>query len=72
MRPIAVGVSWECTWTTKLTGGHITVEGPFYDARNSTVAITGGTGAYRNARGSMLLEARAGGTQFDFVFHLIP
>jgi allene oxide cyclase len=69
---IAVGVSWECTWTTKLTGGHITVEGPFYDARNSTVAITGGTGAYRNARGSMLLEARAGGTQFDFVFHLIP
>jgi len=69
---IAVGASWECTWTTFLPGGHVTVEGPFFDTRNSVLAITGGTGIYRNARGAMVLESRAGGTQFDFVFRLIP
>ena len=66
------GVSWECTWTTFLPGGHITVEGPFFDTRNSVVAVTGGTGIYRNARGAMLLLSRAGGTKFDFVFRLVP
>ena len=69
---IAVGSSWECTWTTFLPGGHVTVEGPFFDARNSVLAITGGTGAYRNARGAMLLQSRAGGTKFDFVFQIEP
>jgi Allene oxide cyclase len=68
---IAVGSSWECTWTTFLPGGHITVEGPFFDTRNSVLAITGGTGIYRNARGAMVLRSRAGGTKFDFVFRLI-
>ena len=67
-----VGKSWECTWTTFLPGGQITVEGPFYDTSNSTVAITGGTGAYRNARGSMELEYHnPAGTEFDFVFNLV-
>jgi allene oxide cyclase len=69
---IAVGASWECTWTTFLPGGHITVEGPFFDTRDSVLAVTGGTGIYRNARGAMVLRSRAGGTQFDFVFRLIP
>jgi allene oxide cyclase len=69
---IAVGSSWECTWTTFLPGGHITVEGPFFDTRNSVLALTGGTGIYRNARGAMVLRSRAGGTKFDFVFRLIP
>ncbi|MGB2953650.1 MAG: hypothetical protein WBB74_09720 [Gaiellaceae bacterium] len=67
-----VGKAWECMWTTFLPAGQITVEGPFYDAGDSTVAITGGTGAYRNARGSMELKYRnPAGTEFDFVFHLI-
>ena len=67
-----VGKAWECMWTTFLPGGQITVEGPFYDTSNSVVAITGGTGAYRNARGEMELKYRnAAGTKFDFVFHLI-
>ena len=44
--------------------------GPFYDAADSTLAITGGTGAYRNARGTMDLRARSA-TEFDFVFHVI-
>ena len=69
---IVAGASWECTWTTFLPGGHLTVEGPFFDARDSVLAVTGGTGVYRNARGAMLLRSRAGGTKFEFVFRLRP
>jgi allene oxide cyclase len=65
------GKTYECTWTTILPGGHLAVQGPFYDARNSTVAIVGGTGRYRNARGTMRLTSRAGGNKFAFVFHVI-
>ena len=68
---MVVGESWECNWTTLLSRGQITVEGPFYDTQDSVLAITGGTGAYANARGSMELKSRAGGTEFDFIFHLI-
>jgi hypothetical protein len=68
---IVPGESYECAFTTILPGGQITVEGPFYDKANSTLAITGGTGRYRNARGTMGLEAREGGTKFAFVFHVI-
>ena len=65
------GTSWECMWTTSLKNGQITVEGPFLDAGDSTVAITGGTGAYRNASGTMDLHARdAKGSAYDFTFHL--
>jgi allene oxide cyclase len=64
--------SWECRWVTILNGGSITVEGPFYDTRNSVLAITGGTGIYRNARGAMVLKARAGGTKYDFIFNIVP
>jgi allene oxide cyclase len=66
-----VGESWECVWTTFLDRGQLTVEGPFYDTKDSVLAITGGTGKYANARGSMELRSRAGGTEFDFIFHLI-
>ena len=67
---VVVGQSYECTWTTFLKGGQIVVQGPFYDARDSTLAITGGTGRYQRARGTMRLHALAGGTKFDFAFHL--
>jgi hypothetical protein len=63
--------SYECNWTTFLEDGQITVEGPFFDTSDSVVAITGGTGAYRNARGQMVLKARNGGTEFDFIFRVI-
>ena len=68
-----VGQAWERSWTTFLSKGQITVQGPFYDdGSDSTFAITGGTGAYRNARGSMELRWRnPDGTEFDFVFHVI-
>ncbi len=67
------GMSWECSWTTILAEGSITVQGPFYDdGRDSVLAITGGTGAYRNARGQMTLHWRnADGTAFDFSFRVI-
>jgi allene oxide cyclase len=69
---IVVGQTWECNWTTFLPKGQITVEGPFSDNGNTRVAITGGTGKYRNARGSMELNYHnPSGTEFDFVFHVI-
>ncbi len=61
---------YECLWTTFLKGGQITVQGPFYDTRNSTLSITGGTGAYRNDRGQMKLKSLDGGKKYDFVFQL--
>ena len=61
---------WECLWTTFLTGGQITVQGPYYDTRNSVLSITGGTEAYRNNRGQMSPRSRNGGKEYDFIFHL--
>lgn len=67
-----VGKAWECFWTTSLTGGQITVEGPFYDAGPSKLAITGGTGAYAGARGWMALSAaNQQATKYNFVFHVL-
>ena len=69
---IVVGETWECNWTTFLPNGQITVEGPFSDTGNTVLAITGGTGKYRNARGSMNLNYHnPAGTEFDFVYHVI-
>ena len=68
---IVVGKTWECNFTTFLSGGQITAEGPFSDTGNTAFAITGGTGRYRNARGWMdLIYHDPAGTKFDFVFHL--
>jgi hypothetical protein len=68
---IVVGKSYECNWTTILASGQITVEGPFLDVGDSTLAVTGGTGRYRNARGFMKLHPLENGTKFAFEFHLI-
>lgn len=70
---IEVGVSWECRWVTTLEVGSITVEGPFFDAANSALAVTGGTGQFRGARGSMRLVARGDplGSEYDFIFRLL-
>jgi allene oxide cyclase len=67
---IVAGKSWECIWTIFLAGGQITVEGPFYDKRGSKLAVTGGTSAFASAQGWMELKSRAGGTQYDFIYHL--
>jgi len=68
----AVGAAWECVWTVTLDDGQITVEGPFYDAGDSVLAITGGTGAYSEARGEMQLHARnAAGSEYDFTYTIL-
>jgi len=67
-----VGVAWECSWTTIIPGGSLVVEGPFYDTADSTLAITGGTGKWATARGSMRLHARdAAGSAYDFSFSVL-
>jgi hypothetical protein len=63
--------TWECWWTTSLEGGQITIEGPYLDASNTvSAAVTGGTGAYENVRGTM--EATCAGSECTMTFSLIP
>jgi allene oxide cyclase len=67
-----VGKSWECFWTLILKGGQITVEGPFMDSGDSLLAVTGGTGKYAGARGSMKLHPRdPTPTGYDFTYELL-
>ena len=67
----AAGEAWECIWTVSLSGGQITVEGPFYDGKDSTLAITGGTDEYDNASGQMQLHARnPEETEYDFTYEV--
>ena len=67
-----VGQTWECFWTLILDKGQITVEGPFYDTKDSLLAVTGGTGAYSAMRGDMKLHARNDkGTEYDFGYNLL-
>lgn len=66
------GKAWECFWTLNLADGQITVQGPFLDAGDSVLAITGGTGKYAGVRGDMNLHARdAKGSEYDFAYNLI-
>ena len=69
---VVVGKSWECFWTLILAGGQITVEGPFSDSGDSTMVVTGGTGKYAGAKGSMKLHPRdAKATSYDFTYDLL-
>lgn len=63
--------SWECEWTTILENGDssITVESPFFDTGLGTGAITGGTGTYAGAGGS--LDLNCGETECTFTFNLL-
>jgi hypothetical protein len=63
--------TWECWWTTSLEDGQITIEGPYLDETNTVLAaVTGGTGVYENAGGTM--EASCRGSECTITFHLIP
>lgn len=69
---VAKGVAWECTWTNVFAEGNLAVAGTFYDKGDSTMAITGGTGAYAGARGSMKLHARnPEASEYDFTFEIL-
>lgn len=61
---------WQCSWTSWLGGGSVTVEGPFYDTRESTLAITGGTGTYHDATGTLRLGFRTDPAEFDFTYRI--
>ena len=66
------GKSWECFWTLLLKAGQITVEGPFMYSGDSLLAVTGGTGKYAGARGSLKLHPRdATPTGYDFIYDLL-
>jgi hypothetical protein len=69
---ITPGKSWECFWTLILKTGLITVEGPFMDEGDSLFVVTGGTGQYVGAKGSMTLHPRdAKATSYDFTYDLL-
>ena len=64
-----VGKAWECYWTLTLDDGQLSVAGPYFDAADSVLAVTGGTGKYYGARGEMKLHARnAQGSEYDFLY----
>jgi allene oxide cyclase len=65
------GQAWECFWTLTLEKGQITVEGPFYDTKDSVLAVTGGTGDYQSVQGDMKLHSRdQKGSEYDFIYTL--
>ena len=47
---------YDCTWTNHLAGGSIMVSGPFRDFSTTTLAITGGTSKYKNAKGTLAVS----------------
>ncbi len=68
---VEVGRGWECFWTLLLKGGQITSEGPNLDHGDTTMAVTGGTGRYEGAKGSVRLHPRdAKGSAWDFTYEL--
>ena len=65
--------TWECRWIAWLDGmGALTVEGSFNDNHGTVLAITGGTGIFRNARGTMQLGFRADPAEFNFIYRVVP
>ena len=69
---ITLGTAYECYWTLKLKGGQIMVQGPDVDGGDSMLAVTGGTGKYRDVRGEMKLHPRnPKGTEYDFAYTLV-
>lgn len=66
-----VGTAYDCQWSLSLGNGQLMVQGPFYDARDSSLTITGGTGAWRGAHGEMRLHARdAAGSSYTFTYRV--
>jgi hypothetical protein len=69
---VIAGKSWECFWTTTLKDGQLTIEGPFKDTGDSIMAVTGGTGKYAGAKGTLKLHPRdAKSTGYDFIYDLL-
>lgn len=63
---VAAG-AWECTWTLFLAQGQLVVQGPYFDAAASTLAVIGGTGDFAGATGQMELATVDAGITFTYV-----
>ena len=63
--------TWECTFTVRLINGarngRIAVAGSFFEAGVSALAVTGGTGDFRHASGTMWIRS-LDPTHFRFTF----
>jgi len=67
-----VGKRYECFWTLILSGGQITTQGPVSDSGDSLLAVTGGTGIYVGAKGTLRIHARdAKQSSYDFTYELL-
>jgi hypothetical protein len=70
------GIVWACTSIVSLRSGvhtedgTVVLEGLFGGFNGESVAVTGGTGAYANVRGTATLTVID--DQFAWVLHLIP
>ena len=61
---------YDCTWTNHLAGGSIMVSGPFRDYSETELAITGGSGKYSKARGTLKVRPVDVEVNFvDFTYH---
>ena len=69
---VVKGARYQCTWTISLADGQLMIAGPFLDAADSRLAITGGTGTYVGSVGQMSLHARDDkGAEYDFTLSLV-
>ena len=60
----------QAVFTASLAKGQITAQGVGGSETGFTAAVTGGTGAYQNARGQVRVRFQA--NQVVFTYHLIP
>ncbi len=66
------GVAWACTWSTTLhhfNKSAIMVQGTFFDAAPSELAVTGGTGKFSGAGGTLSVSTISAGF-YHFIFRL--
>ena len=69
---IVPGKTSECFFTLITPAGQITLEGTVQDSGDSLFTVTGGTGSYAGAKGSMRLHPRdARKSSYDYIFDLL-
>jgi hypothetical protein len=68
------GLPTDCTANLKLSDGTITFAGRATGSRTTVLAVTGGTGAYEGARGSVtsINRTSADNSPSDDIIHLLP
>jgi hypothetical protein len=68
---IVVGKSWTCSWTLQLKDGQIMSQGPLPESGDALMAVVGGTGKYKGARGTLTVHQRPGKeVSYDFRYEL--